>query len=74
LEVYGLDTIAHFIHGAADHVADLVPAAANVAPWLVTALGSALVGSVIGAGLVLVAAYAVAPILRFVGRLREQRV
>jgi hypothetical protein len=73
LEVYGFHTIAHLIDDAANNAAGLVPAAANVVSWLVTALGSALVGSVIGAGLIPVGAYAVAPILRFVGRLREQR-
>jgi predicted DNA repair protein MutK len=73
LEVYGFDTIAHLIHDTADHAARLVPAAANVVSWLVTALGSGLVGIIIGAGLIPVAAYAVAPILRFVDRLREQR-
>ena len=72
LEVYGFDALAHLIHGAAERAAGLVPAAANVVSWLVTALGSGLVGSAVGAGLIPAAAYVVAPILRFIGRLREQ--
>jgi predicted DNA repair protein MutK len=73
LDVYGFGTIAHLIHDAANRTAALVPAASNLVSWLVTALGSGLVGMVIGACLIPVAAYAVAPLLRFVGRLREQR-
>jgi predicted DNA repair protein MutK len=72
LEVYGFATIAHLIHDAADRAAALVPTAAGFVSWLVTALGSGLVGSAIGAGLIPVAAYFAAPILRFVGRVRER--
>jgi predicted DNA repair protein MutK len=64
LEVFGFATIAHLIHDAADHAATLVPAAASGVSWLVTALGSGLVGSAIGAALIPIAAWVVAPILR----------
>src|SRR5262245_13096434 len=43
LEAYGFDTMSHLIHDAAHHVAGLVPAAANIFSWLVTALGSGLI-------------------------------
>lgn len=73
LDAYGLAAMAHLIHDAADRVAGLVPAAANFASWLVTALASGFVGCIIGACLIPVAAYLVAPALRFIGRSRERR-
>jgi predicted DNA repair protein MutK len=73
LEVYGFNMIAHLIREAADYVAGLVPAAADVVSWLVTALGSGLIGITIGAALIPIAAYILAPILRFVSGLRERR-
>jgi uncharacterized protein len=73
LEAYGFDTIAQLIHDAAHHVASLVPAAANVLSWLVTALGSGFIGIAIGAALIPIAAYILAPLQRFVSRLREKR-
>ena len=73
LETYGFDAIPHFIHSVAGHAAGAVPAASNFISWLVTALGSGLVGCMIGAALIPIAAYVVVPLFRFVGRLREQR-
>ena len=73
LEVYGFNAIAHLIRDAADHFASRVPAAADIVSWLVTALGSGLIGIAIGAALIPLAAYILAPVLRFVSRLREQR-
>jgi predicted DNA repair protein MutK len=73
LEVYGFNAIAHLIHSAANHFAGLVPAAANIVSWLVTALGFGLMGIAVGAALVPIAGYILAPMLRFFSRLRQQR-
>ena len=48
LEAYGFHAIAQFIHQAAAHAAELVSAASGLLYWLVSALGSGLVGLVIG--------------------------
>jgi predicted DNA repair protein MutK len=72
LEGFGFVTIAQLVHDAADHAAALVPAAGGGVSWLVTALGSGIVGSAIGAALIPFAA-CITPILRFVRRFREQR-
>ncbi len=72
LEAYGLRAIAQFIHQAAAHAAELVPAASGLSHWLVSALGSGLVGLIIGATLLPLTAYVVAPAIRFVGQIRER--
>jgi predicted DNA repair protein MutK len=72
LEHYGFTTIADLIHDMADHVAALAPAAADVASWLVAALLSGLVGVAIGAALIPIAIYILAPLLRFASGVRKQ--
>jgi predicted DNA repair protein MutK len=73
LEVYGFGALAHLIHDAADHAAGLVPAAAGLAAWLTKAIASGFIGIGIGAALIPIAGYILAPTLRFVIRLRQQR-
>jgi uncharacterized protein len=73
LEAYGFRAFAHFIHQTAEHAEDLVPAASGLLYWLVSALGSGLVGIVVGATLIPLTAYVVAPAIRFVGRIRDRR-
>lgn len=48
LEVFHLDAIPHALHGWAESAAAAVPAVPGLIGWLVTALGSGLVGLVIG--------------------------
>ena len=48
LEEFGLETIPHWIHGAAEAVAHAVPFAHGVVEWIVSAAGSAVVGLVVG--------------------------
>jgi predicted DNA repair protein MutK len=48
LEVFHLDAIPHALHGWAESAAHAVPAASGLVGWLVTALGSGIVGVVIG--------------------------
>ena len=72
LETYGVDLVAHFIRVAASHAASLIPRASNFSSWFVTALGSGIVGCIIGAALIPIAGI-LPPILRFLGRLHAQR-
>jgi predicted DNA repair protein MutK len=48
LEVLGAGTIAHWLHDAAEAVAHTVPAGGAIAGWATTALGSAIVGLIVG--------------------------
>ncbi|MEA1012989.1 DUF808 domain-containing protein [Sphingomonas sp. LY54] len=48
LETFGLETIPHWVHGAAEGAAHFVPFAHGVVEWVVTAFGSAVVGLVVG--------------------------
>jgi len=73
MEVYGFSAPAHLIHDAAEYAAGLVPAASGLVRWLATALGSGLIGVAIGAALIPMVGYIVAPMLRFVSRVRQQR-
>ena len=72
LERYGFGAPAHFIHHVAEHASDLVPVAGGLLSWLVSALGSGLVGLAIGATLISLTAYIVMPATRFVDRIRKR--
>jgi predicted DNA repair protein MutK len=61
LEVYGLSSIGEAIHAAADAAAWALSPVAGVVEWIVTAAGSALVGLLLGALLIPVIGYVVAP-------------
>ncbi|MBU8538038.1 DUF808 domain-containing protein [Falsiroseomonas tokyonensis] len=52
LEEYGLGGMAHALHAASDAAAAAMPAIGGAAAWFVTALGSGLLGLVLGAALV----------------------
>lgn len=54
LEHFGLDTIPHAIHTAAARAAEAVPVAHGAVEWIVTAIGSALVGLVLGMAIIMV--------------------
>jgi uncharacterized protein len=67
---YGLDGPEHWIHEAAVRAADAVPSVASVVEWLVTALGSGLVGLLVGFALIPVVGKVLAPLW---ASLRPQR-
>ncbi len=48
LEVFHLETIPHWIHGTAHAAAEAVPVIGPVLEWLVGAMGSAIIGLIIG--------------------------
>jgi uncharacterized protein len=76
LEAYGLPSIGHTIHVAAEAAAHALPQVAGTVEWIVTAAGSGIVGLVIGAALIPVTGFVVAPtwaLLKSVLR-RRQRV
>ncbi len=52
IEQYGFDLIPHAIHGAAVAAGAAVPVASAVIEWLVSAIGSGLVGLAVGAAVV----------------------
>lgn len=54
LEVFGLETIPHIVHGASEAAAHAVPAAGGIIGWVVGAAGSAVVGMVVGGAIVAV--------------------
>ncbi len=54
LEVFGLETIPHIVHGASEAAAHAVPAAGGIIGWTVGAAGSAVVGIVVGGAIVAV--------------------
>ncbi len=52
LEVFHLDTIPHLIHDTAQHAAEAVPMIGPLIEWLIGAVGSAIIGLVIGGAIV----------------------
>ena len=52
LEVFGLETIPHIVHGAAEAAAHAMPVAGGVVEWLVGAAGAAVAGIVVGGAIV----------------------
>ncbi|MGV3635139.1 MAG: DUF808 domain-containing protein [Pseudorhodoplanes sp.] len=61
LETYGFTSIGHAIHHAAEVVAHAAPFAQTALGWVVSAAGSGIVGLVVGAILIPVTGYLVAP-------------
>jgi predicted DNA repair protein MutK len=61
LEAYGLPLVAHLIHDAATLAAQAVPALAGVLEWVVTAAGSGIVGLLVGAALIPLTGFVLAP-------------
>jgi predicted DNA repair protein MutK len=75
LDAYGLPSIGLAIHAAAEAAAHALPPVAGAAEWIVTAAGSGVVGSLIGAALIPVVGFAFAPawkLLKSVLRRRER--
>ena len=72
LETYGLPELGHAIHDAAARAAKALPLAGGFIEWLVTAAASGVVGLVVGALLIPVTSYLLAPLWRGLARLRPQ--
>ena len=66
LEVYGLHAIGAAIHHAAEVAAHALPAIAGSVGWIVSAAGAGIVGLAIGAVLIPVTEFVVAPAWRIV--------
>jgi predicted DNA repair protein MutK len=60
-ETYGLTSVAHAIHVAAEAAAHALPPVAGAVEWAVGAAGAGLVGLLIGGALIPVMEFAVAP-------------
>ena len=52
LETFGLGAIAHWLHDLAESAEHAIPVAPSLVGWIVSALGSALVGLVVGIAIV----------------------
>lgn len=52
LEVFHLETVPHWVHGAAHVAGQALPMVGPVVEWLVGAIGSAIVGVIVGGGIV----------------------
>ena len=72
LESYGLPQIGHAIHAAAVGAAGVAGPLAGTVEWVVTAAGSGLVGLVVGAALIPVTSFILAPAWNSVARLRTK--
>jgi uncharacterized protein len=61
LEGYGLPSIAEAIHHAAEVASHALPPVAGAVEWMVTATGSGIVGLLVGAALIPVTGFILAP-------------
>ena len=64
LEEFGIPALGYALHEAAVAVGSALPAGGAAAEWLVTAAGSGVVGLLVGAALIPVVQYVLAPALR----------
>ncbi|WP_322965552.1 DUF808 domain-containing protein [Sphingomonas fuzhouensis] len=49
MEEFGFTTLPHLIHDTAHHVGEALPAGGSAVAWLVGAIGSAIIGLIVGA-------------------------
>ncbi len=70
---YGWPVIEHFIHDAAVAAAGALPAAAAAVEWTVTAAGSGLVGLAVGAAIIPLAGFVLAPAWKQLSGLRSEQ-
>ncbi|MCZ7660797.1 MAG: DUF808 domain-containing protein [Xanthobacteraceae bacterium] len=68
LETYGFHAVGAAIHAVADLARQAIPALAGPVEWLVAAAGAGLVGSAVGAGLIPLVGFAIAPSWRWLRR------
>jgi predicted DNA repair protein MutK len=73
LEVYGLHAIGAFIHHVAAAAAHALPASGGAVEWIVAATGAGIFGLAIGAVLIPVMEFAVAPAWRAIKRALPRR-
>lgn len=71
LELYGFGAIPHAIHAAAAAAAHALPAMAGAVEWLVTATGSGIIGLIVGAALIPLTGFVIAPAWTKVKSLRS---
>jgi predicted DNA repair protein MutK len=71
LEEYGLPLIGQAIHHAAEVAAHALPSVAGAVEWIVTATGSGIVGLLIGAALIPVSGFVLAPAWKTLTGLRK---
>ncbi|SNB76546.1 hypothetical protein SAMN07250955_11535 [Arboricoccus pini] len=74
LEVYGLPALGHAIETAAETVTHPLPAGGSIVAWIVKAAASGIVGLALGALLIPLATYGLAPIARALKGRRGQAV
>jgi predicted DNA repair protein MutK len=75
LEIYGLTAIGHAIHHAAEIAAHALPFAQAAVEWIVSAAGAGLFGLALGAALIPLAGYVIAPVWKSLkGLIRPARV
>jgi predicted DNA repair protein MutK len=73
LETYGLTSIGHAIHAAAEAAARALSPVAAVVEWVVGAAGAGIVGLLIGGALIPIAEFAVAPVWKVLKRVLRRR-
>ena len=66
LETYGLGDLAHALHGIAESAAAAAPAGAAAVEWVVTALGSGVVGLIVGGAMIPILSRVLVPLWRTV--------
>ncbi|KQT84091.1 DUF808 domain-containing protein [Aurantimonas sp. Leaf443] len=69
LETYGLSGPAHFVHDLGVSAGALVPAIGGLLEWIVSAAGAGVVGLAVGAILIPLTAFVIAPLWRAVSGL-----
>ena len=72
LEHYGASAIGRTVHSAAQAAADALSPVAGLIEWSVAAAGSGIVGLAVGAVLIPIASYIIAPAWKRVRSIREQ--
>jgi predicted DNA repair protein MutK len=70
LELFGLSSVAHAIHNVAERAAHALEPMRGAAEWMVTAIGSGLVGLAVGGLIIPVAGYVLGPAWRAVSEAR----
>ncbi|RYE81824.1 MAG: DUF808 family protein, partial [Hyphomicrobiales bacterium] len=66
LEGYGIEAPAHLIHAASVAAAAALPAVSGVVEWIVGAAGAGIVGLIVGAALIPITSFVLAPIAKAV--------
>jgi len=73
LEEYGFGALPHAVHDAAEAAGHALPAAAGIVEWLVSAAASGVVGLLLGAVLIPLVQFVLAPLRRLVASRTRDR-